>query len=54
MMIGNQVPATWFASDAGIRRLVSPETGPSGARFRIFRTFSLNWTIDPRAVRPWS
>lgn len=33
MMASDQVPATWFASDAGIRRLVLPETALFGGRF---------------------
>ena len=32
----NQVPATWFASDAGIRRLASLSDGPVRGRRRVF------------------
>ena len=32
----NQVPATWFASDAGIRRLASLSDGPERGRRRVF------------------
>ena len=32
----NQVPATWFACDAGIRRLASLSDGPARGRRRFF------------------
>ena len=32
----NQVPATWFACDAGIRRLASLSDGPARGRRRVF------------------
>jgi len=32
----NQVPATWFACDAGIRRLASLSDGPVRGRRRFF------------------
>ena len=32
----NQVPATWFAGDAGIRRLASLSDGPARGRRRVF------------------
>jgi len=36
MMAFDQVPATWFACDAGIRRLVLPETVLFGGPFLFF------------------
>jgi hypothetical protein len=34
----NQVPATWFVSEAGIRRLASHSDGPERGRRRFFPT----------------
>lgn len=46
----NQVPATWFACDAGIRRLASLSDGPARGRRRFF-TLCVDGSSDPLCLR---
>jgi hypothetical protein len=45
----NQVPATWFASDAGIRRLASLSDGPVRGRRRVFTLSDISREV-PQSV----